>query len=79
MFPRLPFPTQFMCTMSDWAMTAPLRATTPRDWPDQWEAAKQAHALSQTRGGFAALSRLGFKLTASALPQDQPWNAPGYK
>ncbi len=67
-FSRLPFPTQFTRTLSKWGMTAPPRAMMPKDWLDRWEAAKKVHALSQTRGGFAALSGPGFKPTASALP-----------
>ncbi len=77
-FSRPPFPmTQFARMMSDWGTTAPLQAMRPASWMQQWEAVKRA--VSQTRGGFAAPSGPGYKLTASALPRDQPWNAPGYK
>ncbi len=51
----------------------------PGNWPQQWEAAKHAHAFSQARGGFLALNGPGFKPTASALLQNQPWNEPGYQ
>ncbi len=50
------------------------------NWPRVFAEAQQcAQALSQTRGGFGSLSGLGFKLTASALLQSQPWNEPGYQ
>ncbi len=78
-FSRPLFLMQFTRTMSDWAMTAPPRAMMPKDFPDRFEAAKRAQALSQTRGGFAAPSGLGYEPTASALPRNQTWNAPSYK
>ncbi len=77
-FPRPSFPmTQFACTMSDWTSMAPPWATMPKDFPDRLEAARQA--LSQTRGGFGAPSGPGYEPTASALPREQPWNAPSYQ
>ncbi len=79
-FSRLPFPTtQFTRTLNEWGTTAPPWAMMPRDWLDRWEAAKQEHALSQMRGGFPAPTGLGCELTASVLPQDQPWHMPDYQ
>ncbi len=77
-FPRPPFPMmQFARSMSDWTSMAPPWATMPKDFLDRLEAARQA--LSQTRGGFRAPSGPGYEPTASALPQEQLWNAPGYQ
>ncbi len=70
---------QFVRSMSDWASMAPPWATMPKDWESKWEATKQVHALSQTRGGFGAPSGPGYKSTASVLLWEQPWNAPDYK
>ncbi len=78
-FPRPPFPMmQFARSMSNWTMTAPPWATMPpKDFAERLEAARQA--VSQTQGGFGAPSRLAYKPTASALPQEQLWNAPSCK
>ncbi len=78
-FPRPPFLMQFVHSMSDWASMAPPRAMKPKDWESKWETAKQVQALLQTRGGFGVQSRPVYKSTASALPRDQPWNAPDYR
>ncbi len=49
-FSRPPFPTSLTHTLNEWGTTAPPQAMRPGNWPQQWEAAKQAHALSQMRG-----------------------------
>ncbi len=73
-FPRPSFlMMQFARTMIDWTSMPPPRVTMLKDFPDKLEAARQA--LSQTRGGFGALSGPGYKPTASALPRERPWNA----
>ncbi len=72
-FYRPPFVMQFARTMSDWTSTPPPASMlAAKYFAERLEAARwldaERKAVSQTRGGFRALSGLGYKLTVSVLP-----------